>query len=127
MTRQAYGILGKIREVDELMSKDPRLQCTVYEVHPEVSFAVWNGNRPMKHRKSTLAGRVERESLIDGRWPGLRIDLRRQLQRCDYKHDDLNDALVALCTAQRIHEGTAERIPVDALRDRLGLPMQMWA
>ena len=127
MTRQAFGILSKVREVDDVMSQDPALQEVVYEVHPELSFAVWNGGQPMAHRKSKLAGRAEREALIEQHWPGLRDSLRSQLVGRAYKPDDLNDALAGLWTAERIHRGTARRFPEDPDRDRLGLVMQMWA
>jgi predicted RNase H-like nuclease len=127
MTRQAFGTLPKVREVDDLMSKDPSRQEVVYEVHPEVSFAVWNGDQPMRHRKSKPVGRAEREALIDQYWPGLRDSLRRQLVSFEYKPDDLNDALAALWTAERIKQGIARRLPEEPDRDRFLLSMQMWA
>lgn len=39
MSQQAFGILKKIREVNELLTLTPGLQARVREVHPEVSFA----------------------------------------------------------------------------------------
>src|SRR4029077_5268811 len=52
MSRQAFGILNKIREVNEMLMRDTRLQSRVREVHPEVCFAHWNRGKPMSHRKS---------------------------------------------------------------------------
>jgi len=127
LTRQAFGILRKIQEVDALLSLDPALQQTVREIHPELSFAVWNAGQPMKHRKSRSAGRSEREFLIAGCWPGLRTELVRQMRGCAYKPDDLNDALAALWTAERIQSGAAQLVPAEPPRDRLGLRMEMWA
>jgi predicted RNase H-like nuclease len=127
LTRQAFGILRKIEEVDALLSPHPELQEMVREIHPELSFAVWNGGRPMKSRKSRVAGRFERERLVEGRWPGQRVKLVQQLQDSAYKPDDLNDALAALWTAERIHSGTARRVPAEPPCDRLGLKMEMWA
>ena len=53
---QAFGILGKIREVDRLMT--PALQGRVYEAHPELAFRSLAG-APMRHSKKTPAGREE--------------------------------------------------------------------
>jgi predicted RNase H-like nuclease len=127
MTRQTFGILRKIQEVDDLLSPDPALQAIVLEVHPELSFAVWNRGYPMKHRKSRVAGRAERELLIESHWPARRADLVEQLRGSAYKPDDLNDALAALWTAERIHLREAQLIPAEPARDRLGLKMQIWA
>lgn len=127
LTRQAFGILRKIREVDALLASNPALQDAVREVHPELSYAVWNAGRPMAHRKSRVAGRCERERLIEGRWPGRRADLVEQLRGSAYKPDDLNDALAALWTAERIQSGDAQVMVGEPARDRLGLKMEIWA
>jgi predicted RNase H-like nuclease len=127
MTRQAFGILAKIREVDSLLVRNPRLQQTIREIHPELSFTFWNAGQPMRHRKSRLSGRSEREVLIEKQWPGTRRKLVGQLRGQPYKPDDLNDALAALWTAERIQSRTAERIPNGSFCDRFGLKMEMWA
>jgi len=72
ISKQTFCILDKIKEVDEIIGKNPSLQSHVREIHPEVSFALWNSGRPMQHRKSCTAGRAEREALIDTIWPGQR-------------------------------------------------------
>lgn len=127
LTRQAFGILRKIQEVDALLSPHPALQEVVREIHPELSFTVWNSGQPMKNRKSCRAGRSEREALIEGRWPRQRSRLVEQLRGSVYNPDDLNDALAALWTAERIQAGTAQLVPTEPQRDRLGLKMEMWA
>ena len=38
MSRQAWGIVPKIREVDGFLRGNPAFQPTVHEAHPEVSF-----------------------------------------------------------------------------------------
>jgi predicted RNase H-like nuclease len=55
---QLYNILGKIREVDDVVS--PRLQTQLFEACPELSFAVMSGGAPMRHNKRTAEGRTER-------------------------------------------------------------------
>lgn len=44
-TKQLWGIIHKVREVDEALRKTPGLRKKVYEGHPEVSFAVACGGR----------------------------------------------------------------------------------
>ena len=46
LSKQAFSILPKIKEVDEVLSRRPELQERVREMHPEVCFAVWNGGMP---------------------------------------------------------------------------------
>jgi uncharacterized protein DUF429 len=61
MSTQAFNIMGKIREVDELM--EPNLQDRVFEAHPELALMGLAG-RPMRHKKKTHAGWREREALV---------------------------------------------------------------
>ena len=55
-SKQAFGILPKIRELDRFMTSP--LQEWVREAHPEVVFSVLGG-APMEHRKKTAEGKAE--------------------------------------------------------------------
>lgn len=127
ISKQAFAILPKIKEVDDVLSAQPALQDRVREVHPEVCFAVWNGGRAMQYRKSRADGRTEREALIDAVWPNMRVRLRQELRPFRCEADDLNDAFAALWTARRISNGVALVLPRTAPKDRLGLRMEMLA
>jgi predicted RNase H-like nuclease len=127
MSKQAFAILPKVKEVDTVILQRPELQNRVREIHPEVCFAVWNGGRAMQHKKSLRAGRAERELLIDAVWPGERERLRRGLRQFRHQADDLNDAFAALWTARRIHEGTALVFPPTPAVDQFSLRMEMLA
>jgi len=61
LSRQAFGILSKVYEVDLQMT--PVLRVHLVEGHPEVSFALVAG-APMAHHKSTPQGRSERLSAL---------------------------------------------------------------
>jgi len=125
LTKQAFAILGKINDVDAVLSAEPFLQQRVREVHPEVCFATWNNEIPMQYNKAKSLGRFEREQLIDTEWPGHRSKLIADMTGCDFRRDDLNDAFAALWTAKRISLGTARVLGSQSI-DRHGLRMEMW-
>lgn len=87
LSKQAFAILPKIREVDQVVRQEPALQQRLREVHPEVSFALWKG-QAMQHRKSRALGRAEREDIIETRWPGCRAQLAQSLGRGPFQPDD---------------------------------------
>jgi predicted RNase H-like nuclease len=127
MTKQVYCILRKVREVNGLLASSPTLRKTIREVHPELSFALWNGGVSMAFRKGCGPGREEREALIEKRWPGQRAACVRQLSGQRYRPDDLNDAFAALWTAERISQAKARLVGSDPAKDRCGLRMEIWA
>lgn len=124
LSRQAFAILPKIRDVNLPLQANPALQQRVREIHPEVCFAFWNWGVPMKYNKAKPEGRKEREDLIDSMWPGQRLAILDRLQG-SYEYDDLNDAFAALWTARRIAQGTA-KVLGSQLIDKFGLRMEMW-
>jgi predicted RNase H-like nuclease len=104
---QAFGILPKVREVDEWL---PNAPCRVVEVHPEVSFAALNG-APLDVRKHTWAGALLRYQLLSG--AGVVVgDLGDPGARAGV--DDVLDAAAAAWTARRVNDGTASSIPENA-------------
>lgn len=60
LSKQSFAIMPKISEVDQVLRKDPSASRRVREIHPEVSFCVWNGDRPMEHPKRSGLGFTER-------------------------------------------------------------------
>jgi predicted RNase H-like nuclease len=123
---QAFHLLPKIRQVDDLL-QTPGLSNRIREVHPEVSFALWNDGQPMRFNKKKPEGRRERERLIDREWPGERERLARLLRGSRYAADDLNDAFAALWSSRRIAGGKARAFPCETQRDSKGLPMRIEA
>jgi predicted RNase H-like nuclease len=69
MSRQAYGILPKIREVEHYLARHAAARRRIAEVHPEVSFATWQGGSGLAHSKKTAEGKLERRALIEQLWP----------------------------------------------------------
>ena len=122
MSHQAFGILPKIRKVDELMT--PEVQETVREIHPELCFYGLTGYR-MRHNKKSTEGRAERLIALQGRFSGIGRALGA-FPRSQVGSDDVLDAYAAAWTALRIAENVAKRIPPRPPIDAKGLQMEMW-
>ena len=129
LTRQSFGILPRIREVDAWIRRNSGLGPTLHEGHPELCFAVWNGDRPMAQPKRSPGGKVHRWKLIDAEFPGARARLTGVLRPASgssaFAEDDLCDAIAALWSARRIACGAHVTVPHVLQRDVYGLPMQI--
>lgn len=127
LTIQAWGIVPKIREVDEFVRANPEAGARVREVHPEVCFYFLGGERPMKAGKKEAAGREERAALLREHF-GASVDKAlADVRRLGCAADDVLDAFAGLWTARRIQAGTAVRIPERMERDSHGLSMEIVA
>jgi predicted RNase H-like nuclease len=126
LTKQAFALTPKIREIDDLMT--PALQSRVAEGHPEVAFARLAG-APCAYSKLVADGRAERRDLlrrngvpaIDLLYKGLRE--RFPLKRM-FAIDDLYDACALALTAEARIVSGAWRLG-DGARDARGLVMEI--
>lgn len=114
LSAQAWNIVPKIREVDNVMTS--ALQKRVYESHPELVFVALSG-APMKHAKKTPAGVRERLKALDMNKPDLPKGIRM---------DDALDAFALAQQARRIAMGVAMRLPARPKKDARGLRMEIW-
>lgn len=121
MTIQALKIMPKVEQIDRLIT--PTLQARVFEVHPELSFAAMNGDRPLLSSKTRGPGRADRRALLERE--GVTIPERPRPYR-EVKEDDVLDACAALWSARRIANGTAARVPEPPPVDARGLRMEIW-
>lgn len=127
MSRQAFGILPKIKQVDDALRMDIGLRSQLREVHPEVCFYFLADGKPMQHSKKTAEGRAERLALLTptfGESVSQALMERRALQS---GVDDVLDAFAALWTAERITNGTCASVPSEPVRDAFGLRMEIVA
>ena len=121
ITQQAYALGKKILEVERWLPSSP---WPVYEVHPEVSFAVLLG-APARASKKTWAGMVERRDALEAAVGSLAgIDGVAALRA---SVDDMLDAAVAAWTARRIAHGQARSFPDPPEYDGSGRPVAIWA
>ncbi|MFC1579557.1 DUF429 domain-containing protein [Thermodesulfobacteriota bacterium] len=123
---QTWAIVPKIRQVDEVLRNHPELQSVIREVHPEVSFAAWNNDQPMRHSKKKPQGRNERMALVEGTYgQTIFTDIRSKYLVRQVGHDDIWDAFAALWTAERIFAGCAQTLPPNPPKDSEGHSMEM--
>lgn len=118
---QTFHLLGKIREMDELLATDPRLHGRVVEAHPEVSFRALAGQGgPPLPGKLLADGRDVRLELLRGWLPSAALPRPRPGRARD---DDCLDALVCAWTARRWLAGEAELLGGEP--DAVGVPMRI--
>lgn len=128
---QAWNIVEKIRQVDEVVRRDPAIPSVVREAHPEVCFAALAG-MPMNHYKKTFLGALDRLNVVRKYYEMSEDLLRRAIAEHSRKavaEDDVLDALVLAVSAREagahlrcLPERASGRLPVDGC----GLPMAIW-
>jgi len=125
ISKQAWYICPRIREVDDLLAARPELLGRVREAHPEVCFHALSG-RPMENGKKTREGAEERLAVLDAVRPGLAGAARtavEELRGPGVERDDVIDAAVLALTA--LHGDAVGTLPEDPPRDPRGIPMEM--
>lgn len=123
LNRQSFGLLEKIRQVDDSMT--PSLQRRVREIHPEVSFWALNARKPIQHKKRRLVGRKERMKLLAPIFSDLEKIVAEARKPKEVEPDDILDALVAAWTAGQTVVGKAETLPPNPEFDSKGLRMEI--
>lgn len=103
LSAQAHALGPRILHVTELARSDLRFR----EVHPEVSFRAMNDRRPLRSRKKSAGGALERLELL--RRHG--IELADLGSASAVPLDDVLDAAAAAWSAHRIATGEARSLP----------------
>jgi len=126
LSKQAWFIIPKIRDVDDAISAED--QNWLGEAHPEVAFTRLNADAPCAHPKRTPEGAQERIEILAAH--GLVVsleDLKGIRKNCPYRLslDDLIDAAALTLTAAHRIDGTAWQL-TDDTRDARGLRIEIW-
>lgn len=121
ISAQAYALRPRILEAGRWCEQAP---APVWEVHPEVSFAVLLGH-PARAPKSTWAGMLERLEAL--RAAGIDLDdLGDAGGRAGV--DDVLDAAIVAWSTQRLVAGTAMSLPDPPEQEpATGRPIAIWA
>lgn len=122
VSKQLYNIVGKIKELDAVQS--PRLQQSLFEACPELSFAVMGGDAPMQHSKRTADGRAERVAVLHEHL-GVDVPALLEARAPGAQPDDVLDALALAWTARRCLGGSCLRFGGEL--DATGLRMEVVA
>lgn len=127
LSRQAWFISPRIREVDDYLAANPALVGRLREVHPELAFWGLNQGWPMVHGKKTRPGFEERLGLLVSYLPAAPALVELALDRYRRKvvaRDDILDALVNLVLAM-MPEQDLLTVPPQPPRDARGLAMEI--
>lgn len=129
LTTQAWGIVPRIKEVDQLLRNDKTARARIREIHPEVCFWALNGKRPMEYPKKEKdqKGIQERKGVLISVYPDSEAIFKCAKQkylRKEVARDDILDALVAAVTAYKGRRGL-NSIPEKPELDAHDLPMEM--
>jgi predicted RNase H-like nuclease len=118
---QSYALATKIFEVEHWL---PTAPCGVWEVHPELSFALLMGH-PATASKKSWAGMVERRDALAT--TGIHLDRVESTAANRAAVDDMLDAGIAAWTARRLLEGSARSFPDPPETDEHGRAIAIWA
>ncbi|MCF7929477.1 MAG: DUF429 domain-containing protein [Spirochaetales bacterium] len=123
ISKQAWNILPKVREIDAFKSEFPGV--ALREAHPEICFWALNGKTACSHNKKTPAGISERLNILERTLPGISHKITAYADANLKKHvslDDIIDAAVLALTAARpeilLALGNGEK-------DQAGIPMEI--
>lgn len=125
LAKQSMAIIPKIRELDEFLQAHREYRNVICESHPELCFAVLNGE-VLRSKKRELEGFNERIHILsdylghdntEGLWD------ESKMLRCN--PDDILDAVCLAVVAELKAQGNYTTVPKKPGRDARGLLMQM--
>jgi predicted RNase H-like nuclease len=130
ISKQAFFLFPKIREIDALLRERPELRERVVESHPEGAFVLMNGGRPLAEPKKVKGGihepgLAERRALLAG--AGFGMAFLAAKPPAGVGRDDYLDACACAHVAARIVAGTARSFPESPRRDAYGIPIRIMA
>lgn len=126
LSRQSYGILAKIREVDGFLEAQPHWKNRLVESHPEYAFSLLKGS-PILANKRRPEGSLARIELLSRFFPceAVMRSFVASYPAMRSKTDDLLDALVlAIIGGIGLKDGF-HSIPLNPSIDARGIRMQI--
>jgi predicted RNase H-like nuclease len=128
LSKQAWFVLPKVREVDEVLA--PADQARIRETHPEVLFHRMSAGRLLPN-KASAPGRQARMELLAHAGVRLPDGWDRAFRRSLAKPDDLLDAAACALAARLMARGALTPLPLAGFAgargcDARGLRMEIW-
>jgi predicted RNase H-like nuclease len=127
ISKQAWNIVPKIRDVDSFLIQNEIYREKVKEVGPEICFQSFT-DFPMKYSKKSPEGFLERKEVLKSVCMFTDEIIEAALskyRRKEVAKDEILDALAAAITAQMGHRYGFEYIPCEPEIDSEGLKIQM--
>ena len=126
MSKQAFAIMPKVREIDRELQHRSILSDLTYEVHPEVTFRAWLG-KDVEFAKKGKDGFELRSRLVEEFFGRTAFQcVRESAPKGVVADDDILDAFAALWSAWRILAGISQSLPDPHDTDSVGLRMGIW-
>jgi predicted RNase H-like nuclease len=127
ISKQAWNIVPKVREVDSYLIENEIIRENVKEVAPEICFQEFSGFS-MEFSKKSLNGFFERIKTVRTVYQLTDEIVENALskyRRKEVAKDDILDALAAAITAKMGYENGFEYVPSNPETDSKGLKIQM--
>jgi predicted RNase H-like nuclease len=127
LSKQAWNICEKIRQVDDALHENKKLSKRIREVHPELLFWALNGKKSLVHYKKSDEGEEERLAILESYLPAVRdlyTSARRVYSKAIVAPDDILDAMAAAVTGL-IGRGEYQSLPDYVESDERGVRMEM--
>jgi predicted RNase H-like nuclease len=127
ISKQAWNIVPKIRDVDSFLIKNEVFREKIKEVAPEICFQAIRGY-PIKYSKKSLDGFFKRKEVLKNICPFTEEIVETGLskyRRKEVAKDDILDALAAAITAKMGYKYGFEYVPCEPEIDSKGLKIQM--
>ena len=127
LSKQAWNIVPKIREIDTLLGDNRVLRGVLRECHPEICFWALNGKQAMHFNKKKAQGQQQRLRVLERYFPQCHALFKQacsELLRREVARDDIIDAMVCAVTAKDGY-GRYRTAPVNPALDGQGLPMEI--
>lgn len=127
LSKQAWNIVPKIREIDTLLGDNRALQGVLRECHPELCFWAMNGKQAMHFNKKKAPGQQQRLRVLERYLPQCHALFEQacsEFLRREVARDDIIDAMVCAVTA-KFGYGKYLTAPDSPAQDGQGLPMEI--
>ena len=128
ISKQAWNIVPKIREIYAILRQKPELQTRVRESHPELCFCQLNDQKPILPKKKAGAGQQKRLDVLEKYSANAKAFLSTNIAAFPRKIiaiDDIIDAMVLALTAALGTQNGFQVLPENPESDRHGLRMEM--
>lgn len=127
LSKQTFGIIPKIIEVNNFLQSNSNARNLVRESHPEMCFLSLANGFPMQYNKKTQEGFMERLEILTKFWKPTGQAITQAYFLChkfDVALDDIVDALVLAIVASH-PDSELVSIPQQPRIDHKGLPIEM--